>query len=145
MRANAMRAIGRFQLEGALQSAHVDRCRSGTQNWAQVVQLYDALAQVAPSPVVAINRAVALAEVQGAVAGLAAMPDTANDPRLVDYQPYWAARARLLARTGDGTAATTAYEIAIGLERDDAVRAFLRGQMALIAEGSQRADGGPPP
>jgi len=54
-----MNSIGRYQLEGALQSAHVDRCRTGQANWAQVVQLYDALFALAGSPVVAINRALA--------------------------------------------------------------------------------------
>ena len=78
------------------------------------------------SPVVAINRAVALAESEGAEAGLAVLDEAAADARLADYQPYWAARADLLVRIGDAKAADSAYERAIGLEADPAVRRFLQ-------------------
>jgi RNA polymerase sigma-70 factor, ECF subfamily len=78
------------------------------------------------SPVVAINRAVALAETRGPAAGLAVLDDLAGDARLAEYQPYWAARAGLLARTGAVDAAEQAYERAIGLESDAAVRRFLQ-------------------
>ena len=133
-RASALGSIGRYQLEGALQSAHVYRCRTGHANWAEVVQLYDALFALAGSPVVAINRALAMAEIHGAGAALEAMPDVAADGRLAEYQPYWAARAELLARTGAHGEARGAYNIAIGLERDPAVRRFLqRRQSALPA------------
>jgi predicted RNA polymerase sigma factor len=124
-RAAAMGAIGRYQLEAALQSAHVYRCRTGVANWAEVVRLYDALQELVGSPVVAINRALAVAERDGAVPGLQAMPELEADARLAQYQPYWAARAELLARTGDREGARHAYTMAIGLERDPAVRAFL--------------------
>jgi predicted RNA polymerase sigma factor len=133
-RASAIGPIGRFQLEGALQSAHVDRCRTGIVNWAQVVALYDALFALTGSPVVVINRALAIAELRGAKKALDSMPDLAADARLAEYQPYWAARADLLARTGAYPEAHQAYEIAIGLERDPAVRRFLeRRQSALPA------------
>jgi predicted RNA polymerase sigma factor len=129
-RAGSLGAVGRYQLEGALQSAHVDRCRTGHDNWAEVVQLYDALFALSGSPVVAINRALAIAETQGAGAGLNAMPDAAFDARLAEYQPYWAARAELLSKTGARGEACQAYENAIGLERDPAVRRFLQGRQA---------------
>lgn len=133
-RASALSSIGRYQLEGALQSAHVYRCRTGHANWAEVVQLYDALFALAGSPVVAINRALAIAEMHGAGAALEAMQEVAADVRLAEYQPYWAARAELLARTGAHGEARRAYEMAIGLERDPAVRRFLqRRQSALPA------------
>jgi RNA polymerase sigma-70 factor (ECF subfamily) len=76
--------------------------------------------------VVAINRAIAVAETRGPAAGLAALDALASDPRLADYQPHWAACADLLARTGDLDAAEGAYERAIGLESDPAVRRFLQ-------------------
>jgi predicted RNA polymerase sigma factor len=133
-RAGALGAIGRYQLEGALQSAHVHRCRTGRANWAEVVKLYDALAALAGSPVIAINRALAIAERDGAGAALAAMPAVAEDARLAEYQPYWAARAELLARTGANGEARRAYEIAIGLERDGAVRRFLQARQAALAD-----------
>jgi RNA polymerase sigma-70 factor (ECF subfamily) len=131
-RAGCMGVIGRYQLEAALQSAHVYRCRTGQANWPAVVQLYDALFAMVNSPVVAINRALAIAEVEGAPAGLAAMPQVEGDVRLAEYQPFWAARAELLARTGSNAEARHAYEIAIGLERDPAVRAFLQGRAARL-------------
>jgi predicted RNA polymerase sigma factor len=131
LRASALGSIGRYQLEGALQSAHVYRRRSGHANWASVVQLYDALFALSGSPVVAINRALAIAEIHGAAAALDAMKEITGDARLTEYQPYWAARAELLAKTGAHADARQAYEIAIGLERDPAVRNFLRRQSTL--------------
>jgi predicted RNA polymerase sigma factor len=131
-RASGMGSIGRYQLEGALQSAHVHRRRAGVANWEQVVQLYDALMAVAGSPVVAVNRALAIAELHGAGPGLAAMQVLAGVPRLAEYQPYWAARAELLARTGALGEARAAYEMAIGLERDAAVRRWLQQRQTAL-------------
>jgi predicted RNA polymerase sigma factor len=131
-RASAVGSIGRYQLEGALQSAHVYRCHTGHANWAEVVQLYDALLALAGSPVVAINRALAIAELQGANTALEAMQEVATDVRLAQYQPYWAARAELLAKTGAHGEALRAYEIAIGLERDPAVRCFLQRRQSAL-------------
>jgi len=89
-----------------------------------------------PSPdhqLVAINRALAIAEMHGAEAALLAMEAIAADSRLIEYQPYWAARAELLAKIGANGEASHSYEIAIGLERDAAVRQFLqRRQSALM-------------
>jgi predicted RNA polymerase sigma factor len=137
-RAGMRGMVGRYQLEGALQSAHVHRCQTGVANWAEVVALYDALFALSGSPVVAINRAVAIAERDGAAAGLAALPEAAGDPRLGEYQPYWATRAELLARTGAHDEARQAYEIAIGLERDAAVRRFLQERQAALTAGETK-------
>ena len=131
-RAGALGSVGRYQLEGALQSAHVHRCRTGRANWPEVLQLYDALFALAGSPVVAINRALAIAEVRGAGAALEAMQEITGDARLAEYQPYWAARAELLAKTGAHGEARRAYEIAIGLERDPAVRRFLQRRQSVL-------------
>jgi predicted RNA polymerase sigma factor len=132
-RASRLGAIGRYQIEAALQSAHVHRRRSGRDNWPQVLELYDALAAITGSPVVAVNRALALAEVRGPAAALAALEEIAADARLEEYQPYWASRAELLARTGRAVEARRAYEIAEGLERDPAVRSFLERRRAALA------------
>jgi RNA polymerase sigma-70 factor (ECF subfamily) len=132
-RASGTGSIGRYQLEGALQSAHVYRRRTGVANWEEVVQLYDALMAVAGSPVVEINRALAIAELHGAGPGLAALQVIGADERLVEYQPYWAARAELLARTGSRGEAREAYEMAIGLERDPAVRRWLQWRQAGLS------------
>lgn len=125
LHASKLGSIGRYQLEGALQSAHVDRCRTNCDNWTEVIQLYDALLMFVNSPVVNINRALAVAELHGAAAGLETIQALAADKRLAEYQPYWAARAELLTKTGSNDDARHAYEIAIGLERDPAVRRFL--------------------
>jgi predicted RNA polymerase sigma factor len=99
-----------------------------------VVELYDALFALAGSPVVAINRALAVAEVHGPGAALEAMPDVGAEVRLAEYQPYWAARAELLARAGVHGEARHAYEVAIGLERDPAVRSFLRQRQSALPD-----------
>ncbi|WP_193367420.1 RNA polymerase sigma factor [Pelagibius marinus] len=125
-RAGAAGTIGRYQLEAAIQSAHVARRQGGKTDWPAIVVLYDALAALSGSPVVAVNRAVALAEAEGAEAGLRELDRAAEDRRLADYQPFWAARAGLLAQRGDGAAADAAYARAIGLETDEAVRRFLQ-------------------
>jgi predicted RNA polymerase sigma factor len=130
--ASAMGAIGRYQLEAALQSAHLDRRLREKANWPHIVQLYDALLALSGSPVVAINRALAVAEIHGPDVGLAALEDVAADSRLVQYQPYWAARAELLAKTGSHAEARHAYDVAVGLERDPAVRHFLQRRKATL-------------
>ncbi|HEX5067235.1 MAG TPA: DUF6596 domain-containing protein [Myxococcota bacterium] len=132
LRASAIGAIGRYQLEAAVQSAHVVRRRSGRADWAAIERLYDALLALTGSPVVALNRAIALAETRGPAAGLEALDALARDARLRDYQPYWAARADLLARCGNGAAAREAYERAVGLEPDPAVRRFLHERRAKL-------------
>jgi RNA polymerase sigma-70 factor (ECF subfamily) len=132
LRASALGSVGRYQLEGAIQSAHVSRRRTGRNNWAEVLQLYDALLALSGSPVVAINRALALAEIEGPSAALEALQNVASDTRLAEYQPYWAARAELLAKTGARSEAHDAFEIAIGLERDPAVRRFLQKRQAAL-------------
>ncbi|HJY76171.1 MAG TPA: DUF6596 domain-containing protein [Burkholderiales bacterium] len=134
LRASRAGAIGRYQLEAAVQSAHVIRRRSGRADWSAIERLYDALLALTGSPVVAINRAVAVAERRGAEAGLAALDALKDDARLAEYQPYWAARAELLARSGDALGADRAYERAIGLESDPAVRAFLQQRRSQVTQ-----------
>ena len=130
LRASAIGVVGRYQLEAAIQSAHVVRRLTGRTEWGAIEQLYDALLTITGSPVVAVNRAVAIGESRGAVAGLAALDAIADDARLGAYQPYWAARAELLARSGDVAGAALAYQQAIGLESDPAVRRFLQQRRA---------------
>jgi RNA polymerase sigma-70 factor (ECF subfamily) len=130
--ASKMEVIGRYQLEAALQSAHVHRRLTGRNNWAEVVQLYDALASITDSPVVLINRALAIAELDGPQAAVAALQEIAADERIVQYQPYWAARAELLSKAGANDAARAAYDLAIGLEHEPAVRTFLQKRQAAL-------------
>jgi RNA polymerase sigma-70 factor (ECF subfamily) len=131
-RAAALGRIGRYQLEAAVQSVHAARRLTGTTDWQALVKLYDALLAMTQSPVVMVNRAVAVAEVAGADAGFSILDSAARDPRLADYQPYWAARAELLARLGEVEAAGKAYQSAIGLEHDPAVRDFLQARLRAL-------------
>ena len=132
--------IGRFQIEAAIQSAHVHRRhdrsgRGSATDWSAIVALYDSLLALTGSVVAALNRALALSRRDGAEAGLAALGELAGDERLHDYQPYWAARADLCDRSGRRPEAEAAYERAIGLEADPAVRAALQARLAaMIAE-----------
>jgi RNA polymerase sigma-70 factor (ECF subfamily) len=134
LRAGGMGAIGRFQLEAAVQSAHAVRRRGGRADWQAILELYDALLRLTDSPVVAINRAVAIGELHGPRTALAALEAVAADPRLAEYQPYWAARADVLALSGERAAADSAYERAIGLEADPAVRRFLQKRRQRLTQ-----------
>jgi RNA polymerase sigma-70 factor (ECF subfamily) len=138
LRASRVGATGRYQLEAALQSAHAVRRRTGASDWAAIEKIYEALSTLTDSPVVAINRAIAIAETRGPASGLATLDTLRDDPRLAEYQPYWAARAGLLARDGRIDEADAAYQQAIGLESDAAVRRFLqrrRDELRASARG----------
>jgi RNA polymerase sigma-70 factor (ECF subfamily) len=125
---------GRYQLEAAIQSAHAARRLTGRSNWSIVVRLYDHLLALTQSPVVVLNRAVALAETEGPAAALAAIEPLDADKRMLGYQPYWAAKGHLLARTGANADAAEAFRVAIGLTTDEAVRAYLRGRLATFQQ-----------
>ena len=117
--------VGRFQLEAAIQSVHVDRARSGRTEWAAIVGFYDRLLRLAPTVGARVAQAAAVAEASGPAAGLAMLDALEADPAMASYQPYWAVRAhltRLLHRASD---AVMAYDRAIGLTEDPAVRSFL--------------------
>jgi RNA polymerase sigma-70 factor (ECF subfamily) len=131
-RASALSGTGRYQIEAAVQSAHAVRRHTGRPDWAAIERIYDALLALTSSPVVAVNRAVAIGELRGPAAGLEALDAIADDPRLAAYQPYWAARAGLLAQAGAAEEADEAYERAIGLESDPAVCRFLERRRAAF-------------
>lgn len=119
------RRVGRFQLEAAIQSAHSDRARSGCTDWAAIVVFYDHLVRLTPTPGARAGYAAAVAEAKGPEAGLAALESI--DPDAVsNYQPYWAVRAHLLERLGRTHDTASAYDRAIDLANDPAVKEFLR-------------------
>ncbi len=132
LRASTLQRIGRFQLEAAVQSVHAARRRTSRTDWPAIVELYDGLLALTGSPVVAVNRAVALARTDGAAAGLAALDTLSAEACLPAYQPYWAARADLLARLGAATEADAAYARALALETDPAARRFLAARRARL-------------
>jgi RNA polymerase sigma-70 factor, ECF subfamily len=127
-RASSMNFLGRYQLEAAIQSAHAARRLTGFTDWPTIVELYKGLHDITLSPVVAINYAIAIAEVDGPEAGLVALPKLADHPELVEFQPFHAARAELLSRAGKFAEVGAAYELAIGLETDQAVRQYLQAR-----------------
>lgn len=118
--------VGRYQLEAAIQSAHVARRNSGKTDWTAIVLLYEALYEICKSPVVAINRAVALSMTEGPHIGLEELSKICNYSGLTDYQPYWAALASVYDELSMNDKANESYDIAIGLESDIAVRRFLQ-------------------
>jgi RNA polymerase sigma-70 factor (ECF subfamily) len=132
-RANRIPGSGRYQIEAAIQSAHAIRRLTGRTDWQAVVTLYDALIALTGSAVAAVNRAIALAEVEGPESGLAALDGLAGDNSLSQFQPYFAARAELLARAGENAAAENAYRQAIALENDPATLAFLKSRLSRHA------------
>jgi RNA polymerase sigma-70 factor, ECF subfamily len=136
LQASSMNAIGRYQLEAAIQSAHAARRVTGVTDWRAIIKLYRGLHEITSSPVVAINYAIALAEVEGPDAGLAALPSLEDNREFNQFQPYWAARAALLSKAGMIAEAVNAYEMAIGLESDPAVRRFLQTRKAALPKAN---------
>jgi RNA polymerase sigma-70 factor (ECF subfamily) len=128
--ANSAGPSGRYQLEAAIQSAHVARRLTGIFSWPAIVSLYDHLFALTSSPVVILNRAVARAEVDGPSAALEDLKPLETDERMQSYQPYWAAKGQLLRRAGDAAAAAQALTVAIGLTTDEAVKGYLQKQLA---------------
>jgi RNA polymerase sigma-70 factor, ECF subfamily len=112
---------GPYQIQAAINAVHSDAPVAAATDWGQILQLYDQLLAVAPSPVFALNRAVAVAEVQGPEAGLA----LADELGLDNYYLFHAIRADLLRRLGRGTEAARAYQAAIDRTQNAAERQFL--------------------
>ena len=115
---------GRFQLEAAIQSVHAERARSGAIQWNVIMMFYEQLTRISPTLGTRTGYAAALAEAKGAEPGLAAL-DGIDTDAISAYQPYWAVRAHLLQRLGKAPEALDAFDRAIGLTEDPAVRQFL--------------------
>jgi RNA polymerase sigma-70 factor (ECF subfamily) len=116
---------GPYQIQAAINAVHSDATTAADTQWGQIVALYDQLLVVAPSPVVALNRAVAVGEVEGAAAGLAVVDMLDLD----GFYLFHAIRADLLARMNDTERARAAYERARSLVTNDVERAFLTGRL----------------
>ncbi|AXJ08504.1 RNA polymerase sigma factor [Arthrobacter sp. PM3] len=122
---------GPYQLQAAINAVHSDAATAAATDWAQILQLYDQLLAVAPGPVVALNRAVALAEVHGPDAALAATDGLA----LENYYLFHAVRADFLGRRGRVPEAAEAYRRALELAGSDAERRFLAGKLRNLVPG----------
>jgi predicted RNA polymerase sigma factor len=114
---------GRFQLEAAIQSVHAERARSGRIDWGAIAIFYEQLIRISPTLGSRTGYAAAIAEANGPEAGLAVL-DAIAVADVSGYQPYWAVRAHLLQRLGRTTEASNAYDRAIALAEDPAVREF---------------------
>lgn len=130
-RASAMQSLGAYQLEAAIQSAHCERRAGAPVPPETMVSLYEGLLALRPSVGAQVSRACALANARGPEIGLQALDAIAAD-EATNYQPFWAARAHLLAAGGARAAARQAYDRAIGLSASAAVRAYLHAMSERI-------------
>jgi RNA polymerase sigma-70 factor (ECF subfamily) len=130
----ALRAgrVGPYQLQAAIAAVHDEAAVAADTDWQQILGLYEVLLRVTPSPVIALNRAVAVGEVMGPASGLAAVDSLAADPSLADYRFFHAARADFLRRLGRWSEAADAYERASGLGPNAAERAYLERRLAEV-------------
>ena len=127
-----LRRPGGYQLQAAITALHVEAPDAEDTDWAQIAELYGALARVSPSPVVEVNRAVAVAFASGARAGLELLAPLLDDSRLENYQPVHAAHAELLRRFDDSVGAARAYERAIALSANAVERAELERRLRAL-------------
>jgi len=119
---------GPYQIQAAIQAVHADAAAAAATDWRQIVRLYDQLEELAPTPIVALNRAVAIAEVDGPERALALVERLA----LHDYHLFHSIRADLLRRSGRTDEAVLAYDAALGLASNAAERAFLERRRAAL-------------
>jgi RNA polymerase sigma-70 factor (ECF subfamily) len=126
------RPPGRFALQAAIAAVHAESPSWDATDWGEIVALYDVLLRLWPSPVVALNRAVAVGFARGMAAGLAELDALAAEPQLAGYGYLAAARADFLRRAGRATDARTAYEEALVLTTNEVERRFLERRLAEL-------------
>jgi RNA polymerase sigma-70 factor (ECF subfamily) len=124
--------VGPYQLQAAIAACHADAIDAASTDWVEIAALYKQLAKVMPSPVVELNRAVAVAMADGPAAGLALVDGLAAAPELRGYHLLHATRADLLRRLGRRTEAAESYREALALTESDAERRFLERRLAEI-------------
>jgi RNA polymerase sigma-70 factor (ECF subfamily) len=132
-RALAIGRAGPYQLQAAIAAVHDEAPTAADTDWPQILGLYEVMVRMAPSPVVALNRAVALAQVAGPAVGLAAMDALASDPAMAWYRFFHAARADLLRRLGRDAEAAAAYDRALALAPNGPERTFLERRRREVA------------
>ncbi|MEU5671284.1 sigma-70 family RNA polymerase sigma factor [Micromonospora sp. NPDC047753] len=126
------RAPGPYGVQAAIAALHDEAADVASTDWPQVVALYDVLLGLVPSPIVALNRAAAVAMRDGPAAGLALLDELADEPRLRGHHPYPAARADLLRRLGRYDEAAAAYRSALTLVGTEPERAYLLSQLRAV-------------
>lgn len=122
-------SVGRYLLQASIAAEHARTLDGRATNWRAIATLYEALARIDPSPIVELNRAVAIAQADGAAAGLSLLDELAARGELADYHLLPAARADLLRRLGRASEATKEYERALALSDNDAERRFLQRRL----------------
>jgi RNA polymerase sigma-70 factor, ECF subfamily len=127
-----LRRPGRYQLEAAITALHVEGTSVGQTDWQEVAALYERLARIEPSPVLALNHAVAVGFAAGPTDGLALLAPLLDDSRIAEYQPLHAAHAELLRQAGDLDGADRAYERAIGLSGNAVERTELERRRCAL-------------
>jgi RNA polymerase sigma-70 factor (ECF subfamily) len=127
-----LRRPGEYQLQAAITALQIQAPDAEHTDWAQIAELYGALARLNPSPVVELNRAVAVGLAVGPAAGLELLEPLLTDPALERYQPLYAAHAELLSRAGDAEGAARAYERAIALSANAVERAELERRLRAL-------------
>ena len=120
---------GQFTIEAAIAAEHCKAARSEDTNWAQIVRLYTVLERLTQSPIVSLNRAVAVAMAEGSERGLELIDALSADGELDGYHLLYAARADLLRRTGNNTEAAQDYEKALTLVTNESERRFLERRL----------------
>jgi RNA polymerase sigma-70 factor (ECF subfamily) len=133
-RALLSRRFGSYSLQAAIAALHAEAPSSRDTDWDEIVGLYDELLRREPAPVIALNRAVAVAMRDGPAAGLALIEPLLADDALRRYHLAWAAKAELYSRLGDKPRAREAYEAALALVRQEPERRFLNHRLARITE-----------
>jgi RNA polymerase sigma-70 factor (ECF subfamily) len=128
----ASRRFGVYTLQAAIAAVHVEAPSADATDWVQIVGLYDALLRADPSPVVELNRAVAVAMRDGPAAGLAAVDAILSRGELADYHLAHSARADLCRRLGDLGEARKSYRKALDLARQASERRFLQRRLAEL-------------
>jgi RNA polymerase sigma-70 factor (ECF subfamily) len=123
---------GPFALQAAISAVHCQAVRSEETDWPQIVRLYDELERLQPSPVVSLNRAVAVAMVEGPLQGLALIDELAAGGYLDGYHLFYAARADLLRRIGSKGEAAKSYQRALGLVTNESERRFLERRLREV-------------
>jgi RNA polymerase sigma-70 factor (ECF subfamily) len=131
-RALSSRRFGPYTLQAAIAAVHAESPNAGATEWAQIVGLYDLLLRVEPSPVIELNRAVAVAMRDGPEAGLAVVDAILARGDLDDYRLAHAARADLCRRLGRGSEARASYQRALALTRTEPERRFLERRLAEL-------------
>jgi RNA polymerase sigma-70 factor (ECF subfamily) len=127
-----LRRPGEYQLQAAITALQIQAPDAETTDWAQIAELYGALGIINPSPVVELNRAVAVGLASGPAAGLALLEPLLGDAALECYQPLHAAHADLLRRAGNAAGAAAAYERAIALSANAVERTELERRLAAL-------------